>query len=359
METTIIAIGDPHFKVENLPEVELFIEQIVGLCKEIKPSCIVVLGDVLDTHETLHTVPMNKAFELIQKLRDIAFTVVMVGNHDMISNQEFLTTHHWMNSMKEWNNVLVVDTVVSKKINTHDFIFCPYVYNGRFIEALSTLKEDWKKATCIFAHQEFIGCKMGAKISDEGDVWNIDYPQIVSGHIHSNQTLNNIYYCGSSLQQAFGENDNNIIPVLSWKQGSSVYELKEVNLKLPRKKIIYRDMAAISNFDFEKEQKNGNKIKLSLSGDKEEFKAFKKTKKYKDIIGSGCKVSFKDKKYFEKEKAVIALSTNLNTNSENSESDFPSILRELVLLEKNSDLLNMYEYVVNNVVRKDSEVLFI
>ena len=76
------------------------------------------------------------------------------------------------------------------------FLFVPYVPPGRFVEALETYKNiNWKDVDCIFAHQEFYGCKMGAILSEEGDKWESKWPLVVSGHIHSRQWINkNIYY---------------------------------------------------------------------------------------------------------------------------------------------------------------------
>jgi DNA repair exonuclease SbcCD nuclease subunit len=205
----VIAIGDQHFKVSNIKEVNLFIEKITFLIKEKKPDFVVLLGDLLDTHERLHITPLNKAYELIDNIRKICKTYVLVGNHDMENNSVYLNDKHWLNSLKQWDNVTIVDKVIKE----NNFIFVPYVFVGRFEEALNTLNEDWKNnINCIFAHQEFKGCKMGAFDSIDGDIWDINNPNVISGHIHSNQTpQKNIYYPGSSLPVAFGESAKNII----------------------------------------------------------------------------------------------------------------------------------------------------
>lgn len=48
-ETKVLCIGDPHFKVSNIQEIELFIEKCVELVKETKPDLVCVLGDLLHT----------------------------------------------------------------------------------------------------------------------------------------------------------------------------------------------------------------------------------------------------------------------------------------------------------------------
>ena len=161
--TTVLVIGDNHIKCANIIEFDLFLERIQVIAKDKNPNLIVLLGDILDTHEKLNTIELNKACEFIDKMRKIAKTMILVGNHDMVNCSQFLTTNHWMNALKEWQNVVIVDKVTSEKINNETFIFTPFVPNGRFQDALNTLDFDWvNTASCIFAHQEFYGCKMGA-----------------------------------------------------------------------------------------------------------------------------------------------------------------------------------------------------
>ena len=196
----ILFIGDPHVQISNIPEVELFMEKMIFLANEKEPDLIIIGGDILHTHERLHTLAMNKAYELVNNMRIISKTYVLVGNHDMCNNQQYLSNNHWLNGMKEWDNTVIVDKVISETIKGEKFIFCPYVPPGRFEEALNTLEGDWLNASCIFAHQEFFGCKMGAITSIEGDKWPEDFPNVISGHIHSRQRpQKNIYYPGSEV----------------------------------------------------------------------------------------------------------------------------------------------------------------
>ena len=238
--TTYIVVGDPHIQVTNLTEFDIFMERLINLATEKKPDFIVILGDTLHTHERLHVLAMNKAYEFINNMRLIAKTYVLVGNHDIINNAQFLTENHWLGGMKEWHDTVIVDNVLCEIIAGEKYVFVPYVPPGRFEEALNSQGEKWKDAKCIFAHQEFSGCKMGAIISVEGDNWRLDYPDVISGHIHSRQKpQSNIYYPGSAMQNAFGESEKNIIAYLSFNSDKDGYECEEIDLKLPRKKIVY------------------------------------------------------------------------------------------------------------------------
>ena len=538
--TSVLFIGDQHFKTTNIPEVELFIEKITKLAREKSPDLIILAGDLLDCHERLHTFPLNKAYEFVNIMRNISKTFVIVGNHDYClgkdvpvmlwngnrkmsqdikkgdkligddgncttvinttygtskmykikqiegadyivnenhilslyfgkhtnifwnvikhslvvkwidtkdnfkikykffkvptdtkiyeyknialkfmnesniidiplklylqldiriknmlygfklnktltkiyieeketqqyygfetnnkshrfllgdftvthncNNQQYLTKNHWLNSMKEWDNTIIVDKVVTEKINDQVFVFVPYVPPSRFEEALNTLddeyKTDWKKANCIFAHQEFFGCKMGAITSVEGDKWPLDYPEVVSGHIHSKQRpQKNIYYSGSAMQHAFGESTKNIIAHFTFSDDK--YELNEIDLNLPRKKIVYMD---IENIEAYTVPETDDKIKITVSGSYDQFKALKKTKKYKKLVDKGLKVIFKSKKIDHKE----SLPENII-----NETAFSTILNEIINKKKDNYLYQTYELVVNNNQVNNKDIMYL
>lgn len=349
--TTAIFIGDPHFHTDNIPEVDIFMERIIKLAKEREPDFIVIGGDILHTHERLHTTPLNKAYELVSAMSSIALTYVLVGNHDLINNRQYLTENHWMNGMKKWENVKIIDKVISDCINNEKFVFVPYVPPGRFEEALSTLGKSWEDASCIFAHQEFSGCKMGAIVSVEGDKWPLDYPEVISGHIHSRQIPQaNIYYTGSAMQHAFGESEKNIIAHLTFSVFGG-YEREEIDLNLPRKKIVYTDVKGMEDYVAPDTK---DKIKVTVSGEYEEFKALKKTKKYKKLVKDGLKVVFKPKKLDislkdEQRNEIIAMNNK----------DFKTILGTIVNNQKNPYLSQVYELILNNRDISEDDMMFL
>lgn len=343
---SVIAIGDPHFQVSNIPEVNMFVDILEKLCLERQPELIVILGDLLHTHERLHTMPLNLAVDFVERMSKISPTIVLVGNHDMCNNQQFLTSNHWMNALKTMDNVEVADTVLYRNKNGVKMIFCPYVPPGRFEEALNTCEKNWKKMDAIFCHQEFYGCKMGAIVSIEGDKWAEENPEIISGHIHSRQKpQENIYYCGASMMHSFGESEKNIIPVIKLRSGKT-FKLEEVDLELPRKKIIYKDVENMDDYTLPENSKD--KIKLTLSGNYEEFKAFKKTKKYREITKTGTKVVFKPKKIKKADlEEVKENGEEKDTNISMDETSFIKILYDLVNKEENEHLKEIYESVIS------------
>lgn len=379
MITKFLVIGDPHFKTSNLPDTDDFINKTIDLATKESPDYIIILGDVLHEHERLHTIPLNKAYEFIKAMTEAAPTYVMVGNHDLINNQQFLTENHWMNGMKEWDNVTIVDVPIVLNHNDSQFILCPYVPNGRLQEALDTDETiDWKSASLIFVHQEFMGCKMGAIISQDGDVWNKSLPPVISGHIHSNQTLldGHIYYPGSAMQNAFGD-PNNTLSIIEYDptiQISPPYVCREIDLMLRKKKIVYVDMESIDTFDISKVLNSQDDIKLSLTGSYDDFKIFIKTPPAKELLNNGIKIVHKNKKQIRNHDADDADDAGADVSAGddesadedadgnptifNSDDSLEKLIHSFVTREANSYVTSDFNHVFLGY-EKDSDLLLL
>lgn len=347
MSFKILVVGDPHFKPEDVLEVEMFISKMEALVEKESPDLIVILGDVLHTHERIHAQALNQAVIFVEKIVKKTETLILVGNHDYYNNQQFLTNLHWMNCLKHINGLTVVDKLVVRNFSDMKFLFVPYVPPGRFLEAFG--EENFEDSTAIFAHTEFYGAKMGSFVSTEGDQWSLKYPPVISGHIHNKQMPQpNIVYVGASRQIAMGEADNPTIAIFTFTKNKP-YDLREVDLGLPRKKIVHLDVDKAQDFALIESK---DSLKLSISGEYSEFKAFKKTKKYKDLIQSGTKVVFKPKRVEVKHNAEKIASVM-------NETDFTKILSILIERERNPHLYELHEKIVNDSDVKAEDVIFL
>ena len=275
----ILVIGDPHFKVSGVPEHDKMCKSIIEHIKNKKIDLIVILGDILDRHETIHISPFTRSIKFLGELIKIAPIYALIGNHDLKNNKQFLSDEHGFTSFKllhelytenidkiikdisntissdenldimkeiaekinKSNRITFVDKVISININNQKFIFMPYVPAGRFQEALDTLDPPIKSfddVSCIFAHQEFKGAQMGAITSTDGDIWSVNNPYIISGHIHNYHNLQeNILYIGTPIQHSYGDNPNKTISYFNFKS-STVRTEERISLGLPRKSTI-------------------------------------------------------------------------------------------------------------------------
>lgn len=276
-------VGDLHIKSDNRDDIDLLLTELIKILADEQYDAVILGGDVMHYHERLFTQPLNQALHFIQTLATITKVYVLVGNHDYINNSQFLTQNHWMNVLKEWNNVVVVDTPITVGM----CMFVPYVPPGRFIEAMDTVNKRWNYLQVIFCHQEFRGCKMGAITSADGDEWDDEFPLVVSGHIHDHQMVGQkIVYPGTPLQHAYG--DSTIRRLCVVNVGESEVKYRFLDLNVPRKHILKCSIGNVSEVLSNTDRHD--RIRLKLDATAEEFALFKKTAQFKELSERGIRV---------------------------------------------------------------------
>lgn len=293
----ILTLGDPHFKVKNVIETDLLTRKFVERAQQEAPTIIVVLGDVLDRFETIHVSPLCRALDLLSQLREIAPLYILIGNHDMKNNRQYLQSEHPFTACKLWPNTHVVDQVLTQEISGQRFTFAPYVPTGRFVEALDTVGRDvWLQSRCIFAHQEFKGVVMHNSESINGDEWQATWPLVVSGHIHQYSRLgSNIIYTGTAYQTNFGEHDRKTVslfefPELNHENSDPSFLETRIDLGLPGKKT-----AKISARDIlELTVSTDDMWRIIIEGTAAELQAIKVHPKYLEWIKAGHKIELRD-----------------------------------------------------------------
>lgn len=282
MTRRFLCVGDLHIKPNNVDEIRLVLAEVQRVAATTQPTDIVLLGDVLHTHEKILSPCLNRAVDFVTECARLAPTFVLVGNHDYQTNSEFLSPNHWMNALKQQPRVTIVDTVVHQ----HGVLFCPYVPPGRFLEAIG----EWPRATLvIFCHQEFHGCAFQSTVSETGDPIDQKWPQIVSGHIHDNQTLRHkVYYPGAPLQHNFGDSEKRVLCLVTLDLDDGLVGIAEYPLQVPLKKIINASIDDLHRHTTTIDSAVATKIKVHSTSD--EFKAFKQTQEYKNLIKQGIVV---------------------------------------------------------------------
>jgi DNA repair exonuclease SbcCD nuclease subunit len=297
----VLCIGDPHFKTGNVKECEAMCNQIYKVIEQHNPDLIVVMGDVLDRHETIHVVPLTNSIKFLKRLSEYKKTYVLIGNHDRPNNNDYLSDFHPFVGIQS-DNLILVDKVHVAEINGYKFLFVPYVYPGRFEEAVNTKKSEFgdiKHMNCIFAHQEFYSTKMGSIVSTKGDKWPKDNPFVISGHIHDyTRPQNNVVYVGTPLQHAFGDRDDKTISLFEFKpkllssndSNNLINYPEEIRIDLG---LIKRVIHKISCKDIITWVPPENYlIKLIIEGTSSEIKAMQKLDYIKQLNKRGIKIAY-------------------------------------------------------------------
>lgn len=327
-QLAVFVIGDPHFKKKDYKECEELIERCVKVTQERSPDLIIILGDVLDTHEVARNGPWKQACRFIELLADIAPTYVLMGNHDLINQSQFLTDNHFFGPLKRWKDVTIVDVPIRARFGEIDLVLSPYVPPGRLVEALDTLLDheedpfDWKTSMCIFCHQEFEGIVYGGKESEKGDKWSDEYPRVISGHIHTECELYpNIYYTGSSRQVDSNEEPDKKV----WSVTFPSFTIEKIDLELKSKKdicVLYEDLKK-----FDVTLADRYYVKLKVKGTSEEFKALRKSALYSDLTKRGVMIAF---------DPIIIAKIQRTKDEKDRVLSFEEILNKLVATKKQS-----------------------
>ena len=288
-----LIIGDPHFK-SGCPEVYEYIDRITEIAKKQSPTFIVILGDVLDKHGVVEVEPHKAVEKFFDNLSNIAPTYVLMGNHDLINSSQFLTTNHIYGPFKKWPSLEIIDKPLFVTYKDKSFVFVPYTPPGKFEEALETLLEegnDWENADCIFAHQEFRGCKLaGGKISVDGDEWSQDSPLVISGHMHEPHSVGeNIMYPGNSIQHHYTDKHDKKVWII--KFNNNTREIKKIKIGLKQKiRLQYNVTDMKTDTENILKKSKSHIIQLHITDTSTELKSFRKSQLYTTLKNSNISI---------------------------------------------------------------------
>lgn len=292
---SVLCIGDPHIKVNNMLDSEMMIEKLELLVRERKPDFVVCMGDVLDRHSNIHVSCLMMAENMVEKLSAICPFFLLIGNHDRPNNSIFLTNEHPFNALKKWPNVYVVDSFFKWECDNKKFLFLPYVAPGRLEEAINlALKkedgsfEDLNTYSSVFMHQEFKFAKLGAIISEHGDKWDEKNPLAISGHIHDYDLLQpNIVYVGTAFQQNYSESIHKCVSLFTFLENA--WDQERIDLGMRKKVTVYLTPEEVYKFEVPTDKD----IKLVIKGSESAIKTIAKVQKIQDLKKQGVKVVFK------------------------------------------------------------------
>jgi DNA repair exonuclease SbcCD nuclease subunit len=274
----ILCIGDPHASLKSLSDIELLGNKLLDLIKNEHPDKIVILGDLSNDFEKIHTLVLREIVRFFEKLLIGEIPVIyLVGNHCLINNSCYLEDAHAFTPFKKWHDtkLLIVDKLI---MDEHGFLYLPYVPPGRFMEAIGDT--DLTKITAVFCHQEFIGAKMGVIESKHGDHWPPHYPLAVSGHIHEYGRLRpNILYVGAPMMHTFADSPDKTVSLITFNDDGGYIE-QRIDLDMPKKITMDVKVEELGSVIIPENSKT--RVNL-IANTTEEMRATKKTKEYAEL----------------------------------------------------------------------------
>lgn len=328
----ILCIGDPHFKPGNRLETTQLFSETERICDQEKPEIVVVLGDVLDTFEKADMDCFDQSILFLEMIMKKSFLILLIGNHDRKNNQVYCTDEHYFTPLKHWPSTKVVWKPEEIEISNLKILALPYIPTGRMEECFKTFNKNPNDYDIIFAHQEFFGAKMGAIVSQHGDVWKEEYPLCISGHIHQySQLQDNCIYPGTPFQHGFSDSSDKSLLLLEFLNGEIIK--KRIALNIWNKVNI--SLSPTDLLSFTPEQ--NCVYNINLIGD---LKTIKKTLKNEQIekLIKDNQINIRIKSTFSNDNNPITKSTGIVS--------FYECLNSLIEVEPTS-VKEIYEHLLN------------
>lgn len=276
----ILCIGDPHIKENNKEDCDMMRDLVVRHAREIVPDEIVIMGDLTHNHQKVHLIALGDATDFIYDLAQIAPTRVLIGNHDMINNSQFMPKYHPFPAFRNDPRIKIVSERYDRILNTGKrLIYLPYIPDGRLKDALPSVPDD---TLIVFAHQTIRGHSVaGRRFAESGDHWPEGAPLMVSGHIHEYQWVKaNMLYVGSTMQHDFGDTSDKSISVLEI-DGSTVTE-RRIMLAVRERKTLKMTVDQIYDW-----VPGESRYRIYVDGDVSKVHHFFSSSKYRDLYRKG------------------------------------------------------------------------
>jgi len=192
-------VGDPHAKISNLQEMEKLMAFLCTLPERERFDYIFLAGDLFNDHAVIRLeVAQFWRLSLERLAKAYKEVYVLVGNHDMAGNKQM---EKGMNALhlvtKEIEDVKIIDRPTAMDGVT---AMIPYMSSEEeFIAAAESLYKDGF-TDVLLCHQTFNGALYdnGFYAPDGFNLTKVPQKQIISGHIHTAQEFDKVWYPGTA-----------------------------------------------------------------------------------------------------------------------------------------------------------------
>jgi exonuclease SbcD len=214
----IIAISDLHIRTfKRHEEYKEQFEKFYKAAEEEKPDRIVVSGDLV--HQKIQMSPelIDMVRDFLTRCSEIAKTVVLIGNHDFLTNnKERLDALSPIITTMNNDNIIYFNRSCCYEDENVVWVPISLMDDNKVPEEFNPKKKKKDKTYIGLFHSPLSGADtdLGFKFENSYDLSNFDGLNIlVSGDIHRRQVIQEkdplIIMVGSALQQNFGETVSN------------------------------------------------------------------------------------------------------------------------------------------------------
>ena len=182
----ILRIGDPHVKPSNIDESDALMSFVNDMVLKYKPQRIEILGDLYHTHSLIRLEVQDFWNQWLDTLSEAAELFVLVGNHDQSGDYNSQS-----NALSVFNHIKKRNLkIIDNARHEGPFAYLAYHHNHEEL-VLKANNMAALGAKVLVCHQTFDGSKYesGMYAPDGIDPALFHYDLIISGHIHSTQTI--------------------------------------------------------------------------------------------------------------------------------------------------------------------------
>ncbi len=326
-------MGDPHLKITKFQLAEEFVEWLNKTIADVRPDWVVNLGDTFDTHAVVRSEIMGifkNHVDYVTKDLGIRYYYIL-GNHDLYKASD--SKYHALQPLRDIPKFEVVDKRLDFNLNT-SITMLPYIHNAK----------DFPNETneILICHQDFLGADYGFIKSEYGkDPREVKANIIISGHIHKQQSLEQVTYPGSPFSQS--ANDIEQVKGLMLFD-TETYEKKFIECPLPQWKKLVFDLSSEFTLDGMHTVISGmvddkHHWLIEITGLKTEIISYLDSKKYKTVVVNKdvkIKTIFTDK---DKKKTEIKATSMQNIMLEYIEKVYKGSISKEDVKKKALDVL--------------------
>ena len=216
----IYHISDLHIKCidstkckNNFEEIKYAINNMIKYIDSPNESLIVIIGDLFHYINKINNDILLFINEIINILTNKCKTIIILGNHDVVPNNENNDLKILFMRFISYINKNVILLTSENEYVLDNIIFIPTLF---YSQSIKQLQLKTTKTLISLFHNEINGCIYNYNnqnhISDyyikKSDFDKFDL--VLLGHIHTHQFLQqNMAYSGSLIQTNFGEEINN------------------------------------------------------------------------------------------------------------------------------------------------------
>jgi DNA repair exonuclease SbcCD nuclease subunit len=243
-------ITDTHLGVRNNSNEwidihrEFFFEWFIPLCRKNyrKGDCLVHLGDVFDSRQSLNLKVLNLGIEIFEALSEIFHDGIYIicGNHDIYGKNS-----NDINSLKalKWiPGISIYEEPISIKFGEKNVFMMPWRKDH---EEESTCLKSTDPHDYLFCHTDIRGLMFNkfTKIDEGISYQDLDkFERVYSGHVHYAQKYGKVRMLGSPYQLTRSDTENTKgITILDFTSGEEQFFENTISprfIRIPFEKVL-------------------------------------------------------------------------------------------------------------------------